>query len=179
MTFLQVFEWVFDQYGIAIEEEIIKNTASLLDSWAPHKGMEVLIDQFDNVLTFASFAGHAMSNGNLCTYFLTVIKKTVKYQRAYEHWLARANTMKTWAHLKDFWRQEHLKMKRFNPTAFQYQYGGNVSNNTGDVKDGMQSILENCANQLMTGQQEATAQQQQFQQMMAAQMHALQQQMAM
>ena len=179
MSFLQVFKWFFGQYGIATKEEIIENTASLFDSWAPHEGMEIPIDRFDNVLTFASFARHALSNGTLCTYFLAVIKKAVKYQRAYEDWLARESNMKTWAHLKDFWRQEHLKMKRSNPTAFQYQYSGNVSDNTGEVKNDMQNILENCANQLMNGQQEATTQQQQFQQMMTAQMNALQQQRAM
>ena len=37
MTFLQIFEWFYDQYvnqyGLATEEETIKNTAKLLDNW--------------------------------------------------------------------------------------------------------------------------------------------------
>ena len=43
----------------------------------------------------------------------------------------------------------------------------------------MANILEDCANQLMTGQQETTTQKNQFQEMMAAQINAMQQQLAM
>ena len=51
MTFLQVFKLFYDQYGIATEEEIIENTAKLLDNWSPHQGMKKLIDRFDKAVT--------------------------------------------------------------------------------------------------------------------------------
>ena len=179
LTFLQVFDWFYSQYGISTEEEATENTASLLDPWAPHEGMEALIDRFNKVITYVSFAGEIMTNGTLCNYFLTVIKKTGKYQISYEDWIARNKNFKTWAHLKDFWRTEHLKLHRANPTAFQYRFGGSVTEQEGENGSNVSNIMENCANQLMTGQQEATTQQQQFQQMMTAQMNTLQQQMQM
>ena len=73
----------------------------------------------------------------IVTYFLTVIKKTGKYQRVYKDWLARDDNSKTWAHAKDFWRMDNLKLHRFNPTAFQYQFGGNVTQNPSENKSNM------------------------------------------
>ena len=70
----------FDQYNQATEEEITKNTASLLDQWALPKGMEILIHHFNKVLTYAFFSEEIITNGTLCTYVLTVVKNTGKYQ---------------------------------------------------------------------------------------------------
>ena len=47
MTFLQVFEWFYDQYGLATEEKTIENIAKLLEKWSPHEGMEKIIHRFD------------------------------------------------------------------------------------------------------------------------------------
>ena len=47
MTFLPVFEWFYDQHGVAMEEEIVENTAELLNSLASNEGVEKLIDWFD------------------------------------------------------------------------------------------------------------------------------------
>ena len=103
MTFLQVFEWCYDQYVIAAtEEDIIENTAKLLDHWSPHEGMEKLVDRFGTGVTCASFAGQEIANHAMVTYFLMVIKKTGKYQCAYEDRVARDDANKTWAHVKDF-----------------------------------------------------------------------------
>ena len=115
-------------------KEIIENMAKLLDNWSPHEGMEKLIDRFDKSVTYASFAGQTTASNTIVTYFLTVIKKTGKYQRAYEDWLARDTNNKTWAHAKDFWRMEHLKLRRSNPIAFQYQFGGNAAQYQGENK---------------------------------------------
>ena len=104
-----MFTWGFEQYGQATEEEIIENTAALLEQWSLHKEIEKLIDRFDKALTYASFAKQGMTNGILCTYFLTVIKITGKYTCTYENWTARYDNRKTWAHLKDFLRVESLK----------------------------------------------------------------------
>lgn len=68
-----------------------------------------------------------MTDINLVTYFYTVIKKTGKYTRAYEGWLQRGDNEKMYAHLKEFWRAAHLKYKRPNSTASQYQYGGKTT----------------------------------------------------
>ena len=73
-------------------------------------------------------------------------KKTKKYQRAYEDWVACDAANKTWAHVKDFWRMEHLKLRRSNPTAFQYQFGGNTAKNQNENKNNMVNILEDYAN---------------------------------
>ena len=158
MTFLEVFKWFYNQYGIATEEEIIKNMAKLLNNWSPHEGMEKFIGHFDKSVTYASFAGQATASNTIVTYFLTVIKKTGKYQRAYKDWLARDDNSKTWAQVKDFWRMEHLKLRRSNPIAFQYQFGGNAAQDQGENKHDMANILKDCANQLMNRQQAATAQ---------------------
>lgn len=37
---------------MAMEEEIINNTVILLNPWQPHKGMEVLIDHFNQIYAF-------------------------------------------------------------------------------------------------------------------------------
>ena len=92
---------------------------------------------------------------------------------------ARDAANKTWAHAKDFWRMEHLKLRRSDPTAFHYQFGGNATQNQSENKRDMADILEDCANQLMNGQQKITTQQQQFQEMMAAHINPVQQQLAM
>ena len=89
MTFLEVFEWFYNQYCVAMKEEIIGNTAKLLDDWSPHKGAEKFIDRFDKGVTYASFANQEIANHTIVTCFLTVIKKTGKYQRAYKDWVAR------------------------------------------------------------------------------------------
>ena len=115
----------------------------------------------------------------IITYFITAIKKTGKYQRMYKDWVVRDNTNRTWAHAKDFWQIEHLKLHRLSPTAFQYQFGRNAAQNQSEKKNDMANILEDCANQLMTGQQEARTLQKPFQEMMAAQINAMQQQLAM
>ena len=60
MAFLEVFEYFWDQYGQATEEEIIKNTASLFNQWSLHKGIEKLIDRFDQALTYVSFVKQGM-----------------------------------------------------------------------------------------------------------------------
>ena len=79
MTFLQVFDWFYDQYVIVTEEEIIENTAKLLDTWSLHKEMEKLINRLDKGVTYASFASQEIANHTITTYFLTVIKKTGKH----------------------------------------------------------------------------------------------------
>ena len=151
MSSLEVFRWFYDQYAIAMEEEIIENMATLLDNWSLHEGMEKLIDRFDKSVAYASFAGQTTASNTIVTYFLTIIKKTGKYQCAYEDWLARDTNNKTWAHAKDFWRIEHLKLRHPNPTAFQYQFGGNTAQDQGENKRDMANILKDCANQLMNG----------------------------
>ena len=82
--FLEVFRWFYDQYDIASEEENIENMANLLDNWSPYEGVEKLLDRFDKSVTYASFAGQTTASNTFVTYFFTVIKKTGKYQRAYE-----------------------------------------------------------------------------------------------
>ena len=71
-----------------MEEEIIESMAKLLDNWSPHEGVGKLIDCSDKSITYASFAGQTTASNTIVTYFLTVIKKTGKYQRAYKDWLA-------------------------------------------------------------------------------------------
>ena len=44
-----------------------------------------------------------MDDKTLINYFLTVIKKTGKYTRAYEDWMAKQDADKTYAHLKEYW----------------------------------------------------------------------------
>ena len=96
-------------------------------------------------MTYASFVGQTTASNTIVTYFLTVIKKTGKYQRAYEDWLAHDANNKTWAHAMDFWRMEHLKLRRSNPNALQYQFGGNAAQDQGENKQDMANILEDCA----------------------------------
>ena len=149
MAFLEVFEWFYGQYSAAMEEEIIKNIAKLLDNWSPNDGVEKLIDRFDKGVTYASFTNQEIANHTIVTYFLTVIKKTGKYQCAYEDWVARDAANITWAYAKGFWRMENFKLCRSNPIRFQYQFGGNTAQNQSENKRDMANILENCANQLM------------------------------
>ena len=107
LTFLHVFDYFWEQFGIA----------TVSHPWQPDEGMEVLIARFDQTQVYAFFARNLMDDKTLINYFLTVIKKTGKYTRAYEDWMAKQDADKTYAHLKEYWRLEHLKMKRTNPTA--------------------------------------------------------------
>ncbi len=102
MSFLNVVDYFWEQFGITTEEEIIKNTVKLLNPWQPHKGMEVLIDQFDQTQIYAFFAKNLMDDKTLITYFLTVIKKTGKYTRAYEDWMDKDEADKTYSNLKEY-----------------------------------------------------------------------------
>ena len=70
--FLQVFDYFWEQFGIATEEEIIENTAKLLNPWQPHEGMEVLIDRFDQTQIYAFFAKDLLYDTKEINYFLTV-----------------------------------------------------------------------------------------------------------
>ena len=115
-----------------MEEDIIENMAKLLDNWSSHEGMEKLIDCFDKSVAYASFAGQTTASNTIVTYYLKVIKKTGKYQHAYEEWFARNANNKTWAHAKDFSGMEHVELRRSNTTAFQYRFGGNASQDQGE-----------------------------------------------
>ena len=65
----------------------MKNAAKLLNSWAPNKSMEKLIDRFNKGVTYTSFPGQEIAKQTVVAHFLTVIKKTRKYQRVYEDWI--------------------------------------------------------------------------------------------
>ena len=85
-----------------MEEEIILNTAMLLNPWQPHKGMEILIDQFNQIQIYELFARNQMDDKILMNYFLVVIKKTGKYTWVYEDWLVKDGVNKNYAYLKEF-----------------------------------------------------------------------------
>ena len=72
--------------------------------------MENLIGRFDKGVTYASFAGQEIANHTIVTYFLTVIKKTGKYQRACEDRVAHNDANRTWAHVKNFWPEMRKKL---------------------------------------------------------------------
>ena len=71
LTFLQVYEWFYDQYRLATEEETTKTTAKLLDNWSPHKGMEKLINRFDKGATYTAFASQEIANHIIVTYIFS------------------------------------------------------------------------------------------------------------
>ena len=127
MNFRQVFDYFWEQFGIATEEEIVDNIATLLNPWQPNEGLEVLIDRFDKAQIYAFFAKSQMDDKTLINPFLILIKKTGKYIRAYEDWIAKPDADKTYVNMKEFWRVEHLKMKRTNPSASTYRYGMNAT----------------------------------------------------
>ena len=127
MNFPDAFNYFWMQFGDATEEEIVDNTAKLLDPWQPQEGIEVLIDRFDKTQTYAFFARNIMDDKTLITYFPILVKETGRYTRAYEDWLAKPDNQKTYAILKEFWREEHLKVKRANPAAKQYEYCMNAT----------------------------------------------------
>ena len=58
--------------------------------------------------------------------------------------MAKQGAEKTYAYLKEYWRLEHLKMKRTNPTAKQYEFGMNAATDTTTIGDGtdIATILE-------------------------------------
>ena len=178
MQFPNVFDYFWNQFGHATEEEIVENTAKLLNPWQPHEGMEVLIDRFDQTQVYTFFARNQMDDKTLITHFLIIIKKTGKYTRAYEDWLNKPDAQKTFANLNEFWRQEHLKMKRANPTAKTYGFGmaATDENTQEDNHLATATFLEQCANTLMTNQKQQQERQQQFEATMAANMAALQSQ---
>ena len=159
MNFLNAFNYFWMQFGDATEEEIVKNTAKLLDPWQPQEGIEVLVGRFNKSQIFAFFARDQINDKTLITYFLIPIKKSGRYIRAYEDWLAKPDNQKTYAILKEFWREEHLKMKRSNPTAKQYEYGGNA---TAEQDQQTATILEQCANAMLQGQRQQQERQTQF-----------------
>ena len=53
LSFLEVFDHFWEHFGMATEEELIENTAQLLNPWQPHEGMESLIDRFDKAQIYA------------------------------------------------------------------------------------------------------------------------------
>lgn len=94
-----------------------------------------------------------MDNKLLINPFLILIKKTGKYVSAYEDWLAKPDVEKTYVNFKEFWRKQHLKMKRTNPSASTYGYGLNATTKPATKAPNMASILDQCANAMMTSQQ--------------------------
>ena len=178
LSFLEVFDHFWEHFGIATEEELIENTAQLLNPWQPHEGMESLIERFDQAQIYAFFAKNQMDDRTIINYFLAVVKKTGRYTRSYEDWITKPDDQKTYAVLKEFWRLEHLKMKRSNPTAQQYEFGMNVidSDATNNSTD-MASMLEQCANAMMAAQKQQQERQTQFETQMAANLAAMQAQL--
>ena len=78
MTFRQVYDYFWEQFGIATEEDIVDNVATLLNPWQPSEGMEVLIDRFDKAQIYAFFTKNVMDDKLLINPFLILIKKTGK-----------------------------------------------------------------------------------------------------
>lgn len=69
-------------------------------------------------------------------------------------------------------------MKRTNPTAKKYEYGINAPKmNQGATQPDMAGILKQCANAMMEKQRQKQERQQQFKNVMAANMVALQSQL--
>ena len=97
-----------------------------------------------------------MDDKTLITYFLILIKKTGKYTRAYKDWMDKNDAEKTYANLKEYWREEHLKMKRTNPSVKQYGYGMNAAAEPTQEshQPDMATILEQCTNVMMAGQKQ-------------------------
>ena len=95
-----------------------------------------------------------MDDKTLINPFLILIKKTGKYVRAYEDWIAKPDADKTYVNLKEFWRKEHLKMKRTNPSASAYGYGMNATAEPATDQQDMAIILEQCVNAMMNTQRE-------------------------
>ena len=118
-----------------------------------------------------------MDDKTLINPFLILIKKTGKYIRAYEDWIAKPDADKTYVNLKEFWRVEHLKMKCTNPSASTYGYGMNATTKVLAEQPNMASIFEQCANAMMNSQQQLQERQQQFETNMALSMAALQNQL--
>ena len=174
MTFRQVFDYFWEQFGIATEEDIVDNVATLLNPWQPNEGLEVLIDGFDKAQVYAFFAKSQMDDKTLINPFLILIKKTGKYVRAYKDWIAKRDADKTYVNLKEFWRKEHLKMKRTNPSASTYGYGMNATAESTTDQPDMATIFEQCANAMMNSQWEMQERQQQFEANMTANIMNLQ-----
>ena len=118
-----------------------------------------------------------MDDKTLINPVLILIKKTGKYIRAYEDWLAKPDAKKTYVNLKEFWRKEHLKMKRTNPSASTYGYGMNATAESSTDQQDMAAIFEQCANAMMNSQREMQERQQQFEANMTANIMNLQNQM--
>ena len=96
-----------------------------------------------------------MDDKTLVTYSLAVIKKTGKYVRAYNDWLAKTEDQQTYVCFNDFWRNEHLNTKRSNLVAHNCNYGGSATKTGGKAeKNEIQQWLEQCANTMMVGQQQ-------------------------
>ena len=51
--------------------------------------------------------------------------------------------------LKEFWRKEHLKMKRASPSASTYGFGMNATAKPTTDQPDMATIFEQCANAMM------------------------------
>lgn len=79
-TFLRFFYYFWEHFGMMTEDKIIINTATLLDPWKPHKGMEVLIDRFDQVQIYKNL----LDGKTLINYFMGVINIAGKYTRVYK-----------------------------------------------------------------------------------------------
>ena len=171
MAFLEVFEYFWDQYGQATEKNNQEHGVTL---WS------VVTAQRDRETNWPFWpSAHVCllcetRNATLCTYYLMVTKKTGKYVRAYKNWLVRPENQETLAYLKYFWRIRHLKIWRSNPMKTQYKYSRSTSGNKGE-NNYVVTVLQNCANQIINGQQELQNRQEHFQQIIAAQMMAMQQ----
>ena len=72
-----------------VQAEITENTVKFLNSWSLHEGMEKLVKHFDKGVVYGSFANQEITNHTIVKCFLTVLKKTGKYQQATKTgWLA-------------------------------------------------------------------------------------------
>ena len=67
--------------------------------------------------------------------------------------MAKQDTQKNYAHLKEYWSLEHLKMERTNPTAKEYKYGMNAAtdNDISGTGPDIATNLRQCANAMMAG----------------------------
>lgn len=141
--------------------------------------MVVLIDRCDQSQLRAFFDRDELNDiHSSTTSYLTVIKETGKHTRAYNDWLTKPDADKTYANLKAYWRLEHLKIKRTNPTSKQYDYGMSMTDTTHETSQpNMATILKQCANAPMERQHQQQEYQKQFKSTMAANMAAIQEQM--
>ena len=86
MVFGQVFQWFLERYGVSNETERHENCTCMEADWSFDEGVEILINQINMSLRYATYTQNAMGDRETADCAMRIVSRTIIFREAYATW---------------------------------------------------------------------------------------------